>query len=123
MTDRIGGRLFWRPRIVRSLVAIALIACAGCSSASLDDIAPVAASRRPGSGPIDTGTYPNLNIAPKSAATPITPEEREQKLAGLEAAKARQAAQAGASIPEDRQNRLKLLGDRNNAEEGPVGTN
>lgn len=44
------------------------------------------------SGAIDTGTFPNLNIPPKTAAAQLTRQEQAQKLAALRASKSGQGA-------------------------------
>lgn len=88
-------------RIVRPLVTplvagtFALLA-AGCSTTmtDLDAVAPLPAAeqaRRFGTGPVDTGTYPNLNVPPKVATRQFSPEEAQAKHAQLAAAQRRQS--------------------------------
>lgn len=67
-------------------------------------------------GPTDTGTYPNLNIAPRVATEQFTTDERNAKLAGLEAARERQAPGSSGESPEARKRRLKLLADEHEAD-------
>ena len=49
-------------------------------------------------GAINTGTFPNLNIAPKSAAAPITDTEKSAMFGQIGAAQGSQAV-AGSSSP------------------------
>lgn len=69
-------------------VLAAVLASAACSTSGLDAAGPAAASA-PGQpdlvGPNDTGTYPNLNIAPQQAAPQFTDAEAQAKLAALKA--------------------------------------
>lgn len=102
-------------RVPSRLSAVALfLACAaalaGCGRVSIDDIAPPALDRPAGAGPLDTGTYPNLNIAPKAAATPLTPEESSAKLARLRSAQAGQAPPSSGSSEAEKE-RLRLIGE------------
>ena len=87
----------------------AALSATGCASSTSAD-AP-AFSGAEAAGPIDTGTYPNLNIAPRAAAEQFTPEEAAAKLAALEAARQIQAPGATAETEEARRRRLKLLSD------------
>lgn len=76
-----------------SLMALPL-AAAGCAS-SASNSAAVGAR-----GAQDTGTYPNLNIAPQVAAPQLTEEEKAAKLAQLHAAQQRQGG-AGSGAAAD----------------------
>jgi hypothetical protein len=103
-------------RSLRCFAAAALaVLAAGCSStADLDAIAPLDAgeqARRFGTGPIDTGTYPNLNVAPKVATRQFTPEEAQAKHAALQAAQRRQSPGGRALTTEERR-RLQLVEDQ-----------
>ncbi len=69
-----------------------LAAAAGCSSIAADDLAAADPM-----GATNTGTYPNLNIAPPVAARQLTEEEKATRLASLNGAKGRQAAPRGAT--------------------------
>ena len=64
-----------------------------------------------GTGPIDTGTYPNLNVAPKVATRQFTPEEAQAKHAALQAAQRRQSPGGRALTTEERR-RLQLVEDQ-----------
>ncbi len=63
----------------------------GCASATIDDAVPMA------EGPKDTGTYPNLNVKPQSAAQQFTTAEQTSETQALQSAQAAQAAQAAAT--------------------------
>jgi hypothetical protein len=80
-----------------------VVGLAGCASSGDD---AVALSSRTG-GPIETGTYPNLNIQPVAAAPQLTESERAAKTAELEAARRRVAATRGVASPDQR--RLRRL--------------
>lgn len=60
----------------------------GCMSSGQQVAAPLA----PPQGAIDTGTYPNLNIPPESAAAPISDEDRSRITSRIGAAQGGQAA-------------------------------
>ena len=80
MTINIGETVFFgTARFCRIGAAIVLLGIAGCSSTNSP--APVVA----GTGPKDTGTFPNLNIKPQVAATQFTDAEKKAKLAQLKA--------------------------------------
>ena len=105
MTHRSGRHAF--SGIAPTLLTATVLALAGsgCSSTSLEDAAPV-------EGAANTGSYPNLNIAPQAAAPQISPEERAAKLAALQAAQRGQTPGAEGETSEQRRKRLKLLADQ-----------
>ena len=90
--------------------AVAAITGTGCTTDSLDDAKSLSAAAS-ADGPIDTGSYPNLNIAPRAAATQLTTEEKEAKLAALRAAQQRQSPGPVGETADARRKRLQLLGD------------
>jgi hypothetical protein len=98
---------------------------AGCASATIDDAVPTAsgtalmpppaettahaataapaiadasavAEAAPGDAPLDTGTFPNLNIKPQVANEQISPEEKQAQIESLTAAQKSHAATAAA---------------------------
>ncbi|KQU99830.1 hypothetical protein ASD12_18905 [Mesorhizobium sp. Root102] len=90
MTINIGETVFFDAgRFCRIGAAIVLMGIAGCSST--DGPTSVAA----GTGPKDTGTFPNLNIKPQVAAPQFTEAEKNARLAQLKADKNAQAAKGG----------------------------
>ncbi len=93
MTYSIGKAFFPLSGTLRRAAGALLLAglCA-CSTSNTREAAPVA--RADAVGPQDTGTFPNLNIAPKNAAPQFTGEQTSAKLAQLKADQA--AAQRGA---------------------------
>ena len=101
MTYRADRHVFENVRPVL-LAALACAALAACSTS--DDTARVA-------GAIDTGTYPNLNVAPKAATEQFTTEERDAKLAALRAVGQQQSPAATGETEEARRKRLQLIGD------------
>ncbi|WP_048647868.1 hypothetical protein [Nitratireductor soli] len=99
-------------------------ALAGCMSASLEDAAPVATLPAPANtapantaetnaAPIAgarlTGEYPNLNVAPDSAATPITAGEKETLTRDLTATRKRLGASTPSGNPAAEADRLRKL--------------
>ncbi len=93
-------------RQYQSAMALAgLLAIAGCTTASVTDLAPTAAvapaeaplpQQRPQdaaptvSGARDTGTFPDLNTPPAAATAQVGDSEKDRKIAELLAAKASQ---------------------------------
>lgn len=100
MTYLVGGRLF--SGFGRVLLLVAAFALGGCSTA-FEEPEPVP-------GALNTGTYPNLNIAPKAATAQFTPEESAAKLAALKARQQR-LSPGGGETAEERRRRLQLLAD------------
>ena len=95
MTIRFGQLLVVSAeRLSLALVVAGGIAMAGCASSSSG---PSMAVESGGSvtGPKDTGTFPNLNIKPRNAATQFTEDEKNAKLAQLAAAKSNVQAHPG----------------------------
>ena len=70
----------------------------------------------PVSGPIDTGTYPNLNVAPQTAAAPITDEDKESLKGRLAGAQSRQQSAGRGAGTKGNSARLKKLADDQGAE-------
>jgi len=70
---------------VAALIAVALLP-AGCMSGG--DTAMVVPAR----GPINTGTYPNLNVRPQVAAAPITDADKARITGEIASAQSVQAA-------------------------------
>lgn len=68
------------------------------------------------SGPRDSGTFPDLNVPPGSAAEPLTPGQTAARLRALRAAQRRQAAEAGTVAGPSDAERLRTLA-RRHAEE------
>ncbi len=103
-----------------SSAAVALtMALAGCTTANLADAAPEAAVQPQ---PADTGpafsapgTYPNLNIIPKPAATQITSRQKSETTSALREKRAQVAAQGRGSTG-DSSAELRRLG-RSHADE------
>jgi len=114
MTYRAGRHAFLASRAAAAATALGMLAMAGCASSgdTADMMAPPALASRSG-GPIDTGTYPNLNIAPKAATAQFSDEESQAKLASLQAARARQSPGGVNTVAQKK--RLQLLADENEA--------
>jgi non-ribosomal peptide synthetase component F len=95
MTYRIGGHVFFGMRLSAALaVAMLALLVAGCASSTGDRAAPAGAR-----GPVNTGTFPNLNIPPQQAAEQMTQAEKDAKMASLTAAHQQNAATA--ALPSD----------------------
>ncbi|MDX8532547.1 hypothetical protein RFM41_28935 [Mesorhizobium sp. VK25A] len=96
MTINVGGTFFLRPGSICRMAAVAglvgmLLPAGGCTSTSPSNAAPTALTE----GPKDTGSYPNLNIAPQVAAKQFTKEETAANLAQLKAEQQAQLAKGG----------------------------
>ena len=94
------------------LLSAAAIAASGCTTAeepplSRYDQAAIAAGR----GPVNTGTFPNLNIPQQAAAPQFSDQERDAKLALLRAESRAQTAGTSAETADERRKRLRLLAD------------
>lgn len=105
---------------IRIIAAALLLSAGGCTTSNLSDIAPTAAvtpTPRPAdapaaekvsepesppdaAGPVDTGTFPNLNTKPDAATGQFAKTEADAKIAELKAAKAGQGSKSGASAAE-----------------------
>ncbi|QPC87586.1 hypothetical protein GA830_13135 [Mesorhizobium sp. NBSH29] len=85
MTYLTGGHVFFGARLT-SIAALAML-LVGCASATIEDAVPSGAN-----GPANTGTYPNLNIPPQSAAEQISAEKKAADLAALNAEQQQNAA-------------------------------
>ena len=88
-----------------AMAALALLSAglAGCGSTTVEQSVPTA-STTPVSGistgePKDTGTFPNLNVAPQAATTQISPEEKQAQFEELRTAQQGQAAAAASVKP------------------------
>ncbi len=91
---------------VSALLPAALLG--GCASGQTSAFAPSG----PQSGPIDTGTYPNLNVPPRVAATPLSDEDKDRLNGRIGTAHSRQAAAgAGAGTKGDPAHLQKLAED------------
>ena len=75
----------------------------GCGSTTVEQAVPTA-STAPVSGistgePKDTGTFPNLNVAPQAATTQISPEEKQAHIEELRATQQGLAATTASAKP------------------------
>lgn len=118
-------RGFFRITEVLGLAVSLSLTLGGCVSASLEDAVPSAAIRtptplpRPGSQPAlevtsapavrNTGAYPDLNIPPESAATPIDATEKDALTRDLSAVRERLAVRAPGNNAEAEAARLRRL--------------
>ncbi len=93
-------------------VGAALVA-AVLASACTTPVEDVAVAPGRTGAPTDTGTYPNLNIAPKAATAQFTDQEKNAKLAKLTALQQRQnpGGTPAASDAETQRKRLKVAAD------------
>lgn len=80
------------------LVAATAALLAGCST-----------PENPGTGAVNTGTYPNLNIKPGIAADQFTPAERAAKANEVKASQTG-AVRSGGATPANEQAGLAALG-------------
>jgi hypothetical protein len=77
----------WRAASL-SACLLCIAALSGCMSPAPEAVGPT----EPPQGAINTGTYPNLNIPPQSAAQPISDDDKTQINARIGAAQGRQSA-------------------------------
>ncbi len=124
MKIRPHGGFFRATGLIASAVALSL-ALGGCMSMSLEDAAPSAAITTPapvpqpapqpapevvsGPGVRNTGAYPDLNIPPESAGTPIDATEKDALTRDLSAARDRLAGRAPTGNAEAEAIRLRRL--------------
>jgi hypothetical protein len=87
-------------------IVLPLLFAAGCAS----DVQNYAPSTPPGPGAINTGTYPNLNVPARSAATPISDADKASLEAKLGSAKGRQGVGGIPTLPQNDGDRLRQLG-------------
>lgn len=108
MTKRIGAGVFfrWRPAAGFWFGAVMVLSLAACSS--VPDVLSAPPSGLSSGQATNTGSFPNLNIPPQTAASQITPEEKAEKLSELGAAKAAAAAAPGGAPTAD-ESRLKKI--------------
>lgn len=146
MKYRFGGHGFFAARRTAAAVLLmsAALPLAACTTASIDDVAPVTAASatapqplppptapgaagpalasvednavEPVSGPRNTGAYPNLNITPGTAAEQLTPAQKAALLAELRAKQAKAAADVAKARPADQLDALTELGARHGDE-------
>ncbi|PSJ65586.1 hypothetical protein [Kumtagia ephedrae] len=69
------------------LAAVLVSILAGCASSASDTAMPLVPQR----GPLNTGTYPNLNVPPQVAAPPMTDEDKGRVTARIQSAQSAQA--------------------------------
>lgn len=106
MTYRLDGHVFFNLRPIPGLVVVGLAAlvAAGCASSTIDDAVPTA-------GVKNTGQFPNLNIPPEVAASQLTEEEKQAKMAALKGAQEQQAATAATATAETDEAELRKLAE------------
>ncbi|MCV0396770.1 MAG: hypothetical protein K5872_20860 [Rhizobiaceae bacterium] len=81
---------------LRFLLPAMMLVAAGCGT-TIEEAVPVSAETGLPAGPIDTGTYPNLNIRPTAANRQFTAAERGSKSQQLTASRARVQGERGVS--------------------------
>jgi hypothetical protein len=127
MTQRLTRKNFWDLRWRLTAVIAAVCLAPGCATSTTGDATPTAASQAPAiaetdptpatvtevqlsSGePKNTGTFPNLNIPPQSAAPQISAQQKAARLAELRAARSGQTAPPGSTDTSASTARLKKL--------------
>lgn len=94
MTDRVGQLLVAAVgRLALAAILAGGLAMSGCAGSS--SRGTTVESGGVVTGPKDTGSFPNLNIKPQNAATQLTEDEKNAKLAQLAAAKSALQAHPG----------------------------
>jgi hypothetical protein len=131
MTQRLGRKNFWDLRWRLAAVIAAVCLAPGCATSTTGDAAPTAAATPTAQAPAiaatettpatisevqlssgeprDTGTFPNLNIPPQSAAEQISAQQKAARLAELKAAQSGQKAPPGSAGTSASKARLKKL--------------
>ncbi|MGE0499700.1 MAG: hypothetical protein AB7I79_10620 [Rhizobiaceae bacterium] len=122
-------------RTLTTICVIAAIGLSACTTASIDDVAPVAADFPPAPAapasdtreeavepvlranalaplgePANTGTYPNLNIQPDAAATQIDAVEKASGISKLKATQSQTTARTAGLRATSDEARLRKLG-------------
>jgi hypothetical protein len=92
-------------RLLAGLAVCALLA--GCATQAATPVAMA-----PPTGPVDTGTFPNLNVPPDVAAPTISDEEKAGLEGRLSGARSRQAQSGRGARPPVDQARLRRLAQR-----------
>jgi hypothetical protein len=117
MTQRLDRLPFLISGAVAAAVAFGMLS--GCTTATIEDVVPTASNQQSKStsspqvgqatvtnaaakaeanaqptGPVDTGTYPNLNIKPQVAGDQITADEKAAATDSLRAAQKEHVAEA-----------------------------
>ncbi|MBO6716556.1 MAG: hypothetical protein JJ913_01225 [Rhizobiaceae bacterium] len=83
----------------RLCAVLGFLATAGCQSASIEDVVP---------GARNTGTYPNINVAPQAETEQLTDEEAASQLVNLQSRRdAQNAAPASQATEVERLRRLR----------------
>jgi uncharacterized membrane protein len=100
--------LFDARLIAAGLLPLAF-ALSACGSGSTAQSVPVSANGTP-TGPIDTGTYPNLNIPPRTAAEQLSKAERDAAVKELSAARQNQPQVRGTASAANENARLRKIG-------------
>jgi hypothetical protein len=138
MTQRLGRKIFFDLRWRLAAVIAAVCLASGCATSTTGDAAPTAtatpaaqapaiAAAEPTPGtvtevqlssgePKNTGTFPNLNIPPQSAAPQISAEQKAARLAELKAARTSQTPPPGSADTSASKARLKKLASSHAAE-------
>jgi hypothetical protein len=103
--------------IAHSFAGAFLFFLSGCGTATIDDAVPEGAFRQPISVPLEippegTGSYPNLNVPPQTAAPQLTPEQKEAETNALRARRQLQENRSAASSSQDNSAELRQLGNR-----------
>lgn len=126
MTQRLARKNFPDLRWRLAAVFVAVSLAPGCATSTTEDAAPTAAATpaiapaepaptvvsevQLSSGePKNTGTFPNLNIPPQSAAEQISAQQKAARLSELQAARTGQKAPPGAAGTSASNARLKKL--------------
>jgi len=104
MTKLASGGIFSVSRSVLAgaAVAMALFQLSACTSTDTQVVDTSQPSGLSSGHARNTGTYPNLNIPPKAAASQISDAEKKEKLSELKAAQSSQSAVGGGGkVPND----------------------
>jgi hypothetical protein len=92
------------PALFRVFLALAVGGIASaCQTSSLEDLAPLPGAR-------NTGTTPNLNIAPTAETTQLTEDQKNAKIAELRAAQSNQTVKAGRPGGQTSEAQLRKIG-------------
>jgi Spy/CpxP family protein refolding chaperone len=112
MTDRIDLRSGVRPAFLAVAILAGAPALSACASGTVEQSVPTASAGGEVQGEgRNTGTFPNLNVPPNVAAEQLTPEQKQTKLAQLEADKRRLAAEGASARSTVDAAQLKTLGE------------
>jgi hypothetical protein len=127
MKQRLDQAVLRRSGAMQAMAGLALLSAglSGCASTTVDQAKPMASTALPAGAaattdaaalaatstgqPKDTGSFPNLNVAPQAGAPQISPEDKQAHVNELRAAQQGLAATTASNTAPADQARLRKL--------------